>query len=87
MIEIKDVIYLISLVASVGTCYWLLVIRVVKLEKENEAINKNVSKLEATSNNDSKKLDTLINSITALSKQIGEHIAYHRGKEDSGNNH
>jgi hypothetical protein len=66
---IKDVIYIIGLVGSVGTIYWSLVIRIVKLEaKETEV---------------TKKIDSLIETVTILSKQIGEHIAYHKGKVDA----
>ncbi len=64
---IKDVIYIIGLVGSLGTIYWSLVIRIVKLESSKDEV--------------SKKIDTLITTVAELSKQIGEHIAFHQGKE------
>jgi hypothetical protein len=65
--NVKDLIYIISLLISVGSIYWSLVIRIVKLESSKDEV--------------SKKIDTLITTVAELSKQIGEHIAFHQGKE------
>ena len=68
-VNIKDIIQYMTLLIGVGSVYWKLVIRIVKLEGSKDDLNK--------------KVDILIKSVEILTVKIGEHIAYHRGKEET----
>jgi len=82
----KDVAYIAGMIVSIGGVYWNLVRRVdKKANKEDVAreIKENTKTL-------TDKLDNLITTVNQIGKDIGEHIAYEKGKEaqkyESSNN-
>lgn len=66
---IKEVIYSCSLILSMSAVYWILVLRIQKLESTKDVLVE--------------KVDSLLKSVESLKTLITEHIAFHKGKESN----
>lgn len=71
---IKDLVYAVMLVLSVGSVYW-------KNEIDKVKIKARIQSLEHENKGQGDTLQKLMEGVEEVKSMLEQHIAYHRGKE------